>query len=937
MMGSASTPRKKSFEDYLHDVAGESQDVDEDDEVELQRLKVKITSSEDNRSTQSRSSQRRQRGTPVSGGISPQLTEARSFVNGLLSPFSPLLGHQEQREEFLEHVSLQPCRKVSVVVRVLPCEDDAQRCLFPHVKNVNPHFQMMKSPNDMVVVKPSAFGKVIPSSFTMETARLVAQVAHISSEDWARLYEFHHVMWPSYDEGTQNADQFSTMDSLSRAVVQDAVVERQSSLLISMGQAPTCLGGTYEQKTCQLAKIIAHCQRLMEPKSVATVSMVELKEGKNTFRDLLNRRNTQVSIRHVDMKGAVLEGLSHIPIDEVHNHWPKDQASTVVATISIWDNAVSHDINREPDSQITCVELAQSLGPIAKAQSKSSTVSLGLALRQLLRHAPQGVDPAISFRESTITKVLQRSLEASKIVLLASVSQLSHDYETTLATLNFLRHLLVKPGKTASSPFPKRQPQASPTTADTITMTDMLQEYATDETMLQQIIADPRQRLAKIMKPSPTKKADADIEIVPSSDEDYNPVDYMQNFDIDEPAWQSPVPTLREETRLPSTSIRNGVKQSLWVDAQQPLKDDWNMEEPNDDPMPYPSLSESSQDESESPPWQRSIPHAEGKLFDDYSGNDALGEHDDDKASYSRQGPLPIEELVQPHAAGDNSFDESEEASLDQESDQFFAQDDVYPDQQKVEDLFGESRVLEAERPSMELFEASSRGSNDLSSLVETQGSQLNVQDDDFNREEKDAESVGPEFLGANEISHEIVFAADDEYDSDSLSSGHEEPQMWSENREIEYGKDDLDPSPAAYHAEGTQSETTLDMPGVYNQSIDGLLTSRESRSTFSIARGNGSSQNTDTAYDTTKDQTSRYEIRQDGQSWQRPAFEAVSPLGPAQSSHRGTGQSSHENITDGHVVERTTAGEFQVLEVAADQMQNWQSALWRSRYVSSK
>jgi hypothetical protein len=71
----------------------------------------------------------------------------------------------------------------------------------------------------------------------METAKLVAHVAHISSEDWARLYEFHHVMWQSSVSTTNNEStdtdypscippsQYNTMDALSRAVSQDALVE----------------------------------------------------------------------------------------------------------------------------------------------------------------------------------------------------------------------------------------------------------------------------------------------------------------------------------------------------------------------------------------------------------------------------------------------------------------------------------------------------------------------------------------------------------------------------------------------------------------------------------------------------------------------------------------------------------------------------------------
>lgn len=103
----------------------------------------------------------------------------------------------------------------------------------------------------------------------METAKLVAQVANIASEDWARLYEFHHVMWPPTPTQTpvkiqtntppaqaqaqvqatnttpraeDLSSSYNTMDSLSRAAVQDLLAEHKSSLLISVGHESSCFG-----------------------------------------------------------------------------------------------------------------------------------------------------------------------------------------------------------------------------------------------------------------------------------------------------------------------------------------------------------------------------------------------------------------------------------------------------------------------------------------------------------------------------------------------------------------------------------------------------------------------------------------------------------------------------------------------------------------------
>ncbi|KAG7367528.1 myosin heavy chain [Nitzschia inconspicua] len=581
------------------------------------------------------------------------ISEAKSFVNGLLSPFSPILVKEnlpaEDRTECMQFVSLQPCRKVSVVVRVLsvPEGDDhdadgrsIQRCVFPHYKDdeedhgsayVTNQTTNLKEggdddtfeydasskrvviPRDMVVVNPTAFGKYIPSQVTMETAKLVAQVAHISSEDWARLYEFHHVMWPSTSTPLESKNndvtngsstskkvqsQYNTMDALSRAVSQDALVEHQSSLLISLGQEASCIGTDSDAEQLGLwTMILNQCHALVETKGMLRLSMVEVLEDKpDSFRDLLfhshrhhhhhhhhqqqqqqqqqqddpNNTDRQeasfekpiITLRHPDMNGAVLEGLTEVPIDSMpalleslarrrrRRNKAVSASTAVIGILKYWDSAVSFELNRQPCSQITCVELSN--GHSNKAESiihRKSTVSLGQALRQLLLRSsgtpkakpaetntnsgttPLGAGanlPAVSFRETTLTKVLQRAMESSKICLVASISPLSKDYEQTITTLNYLRRLLVQPGKTVSSPFkPSKHHQdgegvgnisfASTLSSKAATQADVsafssrrnderLQELAQQKGVLESLVADPRQRLAKILKTSPARK-----------------------------------------------------------------------------------------------------------------------------------------------------------------------------------------------------------------------------------------------------------------------------------------------------------------------------------------------------------------------------------------------------------------------------------------------
>jgi len=902
---STSTSRK-SFGDYLHDVAGESHDLDDEDEEELRRLKV--IPSEGNKSTQSLTSQQRPRETPLSGMTSPQLTEARSFVNGLLSPFSPLLEQKQERDEYLEFLSLQPCRKVSVVVRVLPCEEHLQRCLFPHVKATNPLMRVPNSPHDMVVVKPSAFGKVIPSSVTMETARLVAQVAHISSEDWARLYEFHHVMWPFSAEGKggEDPDQFRTMDSLSRAVAQDALGEGQSSLLISMGQAPTCVGDGYDKQNCQLSKIIALCRRLMEPKSAVTVSIVEIREGKNSFIDLVNPSNKQVYLRHVDMKGAVLEGLSQVSIDEIHDHWPTTQASTVIATINIWDDSASHDTNKEPDSRITCVELSQSTESYSRAQYRSCTVSLGLALRQLLRQSTRGTDPVIAFRESAITKVLQRSLEGSKIVLLASVSQLSQDYETTLTTLNFLRGLLVRQGKTASSPFTMQPTENDGQIEETTTMTDKLQEYVTDETILQQITADPRQRLAKIMKTSPPQKLPMDIETVPSPEEDYNPVDYMQGLDSEEHSWYSPGQASRKGTRESSSPIYPELEQyRIAEETAQITTSEWSMEEPDEFPMEYPSASDSSSDKSP----QSQSSEARAQAFD-YGDDDALADHQD-LDTFSLEGLLPAEEGFLAHP-NHNEFDRTD--------DHYFHSDGLQlpvDHGRKGEEISGGSvKTNEGVNFPVRLSDNRNHASNDRLVPVHDHGQF------DTEGHEDLSEATGKSSSSDCDVSHEIVFTSEDEEDNGSV---YEQPIIWSDSRKFEEDQDywhQPSATPSLMPVAKAYEQAT------YEQNTDESFISGKSHHTFPFLDGKLSMDDPKVP-----EPESLRRVRSDSQYRHRSAFESVSPLGGINSSLHDLEEPYRDNSTVyQHTVTDRTEVETRVQEKAVDYNQDIQQALWRSR-----
>jgi len=395
-------------------------------------------------------------------------------------------------------------------------------------------------------------------------------------------------------------------------------------------------------------KIINQCSVMLETKGVVRLTMVEILEpssggggsSSNTnstsprhhptsgdsFRDLLappGQKSTSIYLRHPDMKGAVLEGLCEVEIDSMpallealsisrnrRRHRRKSKGgghgdgaasvapTTIIGTLYYWENAVAFELKKPCNSTVTCVELASSnhnFDTMESISRRKSTVSLGQALRQLLlqqatdKHAAEHtseVAPVISYRETTLTKVLQRSMESSKIVLIASVSSLCRDYDQTVTILNYLRRLLVKPGMTLTSPFGGDKDNTNTTRGGTVTpktakmnnrknsdinrsipwspeateQEKILKEVLIrDNRMMDYMVSDPRQRLAKILDmgtPSPSRSAN----IYPATDNSTVGSNYSatQSNSYSEP--------LKESQQVVESSIesRQGRRQPSW-------------------------------------------------------------------------------------------------------------------------------------------------------------------------------------------------------------------------------------------------------------------------------------------------------------------------------------------------------------------------------------
>ena len=573
---------------------------------------------------------------------------------GPLSPFSPdarrarteIRGDRQQKHPSASapgQWSLLPCRKVSVLVRVKPPgarwdgenrgsgagggidgDDEAspQLGIFPllppgvaasHAGGTDddaPAIGLLslaselsssaatgasQAANSLVVVNPTAFGTRLPSDLTMETARLVAEVGHIDSEDWARRYRFDDILWPNGPEGNGGGTMSSsvgagrsdgTLIAAARAMAGDALSGR-SSVLCTLGSVGSgrpyaafgraglrvALGKKRSRRTPPsldesdrvavldrvgvLGLLVAELNDFSRMDHVDfTVSLLEVVDD-DVLRDLFRAPNTefdpgQPRLRHPDHFGAVVQNMTELTfgsvkeveqaLSEAAQHSVGPFASSMrrghlIATIKV---AVSSgrrndttiqivDLNHgeEPDAETAGSE-ASALDATQKRRSASVRKSLS-GLRGVLRglivqEAQRSSYQTLSYRECTLTKLLQRSLDSidSRAILVACVDPAKEAYHRSVQTLNYVNRLWIKPGITAQSPFEARVKGVEsiqtatarnlfPSTADaTGTNEDGIDDGAllqklrtsTDRSVLTSLVSDPRQRVATLLASS---------------------------------------------------------------------------------------------------------------------------------------------------------------------------------------------------------------------------------------------------------------------------------------------------------------------------------------------------------------------------------------------------------------------------------------------------
>ncbi|GFH43555.1 hypothetical protein CTEN210_00028 [Chaetoceros tenuissimus] len=153
----------------------------------------------------------------------------------IISPFSPRarklrLKHSNNTPVTTSSLqwSMKPSRKVSILVNVMPHlqshlynEEETTLCLYPNsapdevivegdkmtfspARSVKSSYSVTSTSSilnkatpaqEVLLVNPDIFGD-IPTSITLETARMVQYFSNKSSEDWVRKFKFDEVCWP---------------------------------------------------------------------------------------------------------------------------------------------------------------------------------------------------------------------------------------------------------------------------------------------------------------------------------------------------------------------------------------------------------------------------------------------------------------------------------------------------------------------------------------------------------------------------------------------------------------------------------------------------------------------------------------------------------------------------------------------------------------------
>lgn len=326
--------------------------------------------------------------------------ESQSKRPKIISPFSPRARKMRMKQpsagagqpvEFSSQVqwSMAPSRKVSILVNVSPHidatvsnnDEENTLCLYPNVafddqgmqgqgglsgsaslgynspaRSIRSSYSVTSQSSilnkagpgqEVILVNPSAFGDMIPTSITVETARVVQQFSNIASEDWVRKFKFDEVCWPDVKQlvGIKKQNTNATMDDISRATVADVIngksavlfgygvhlsgrLESMFGSIAGKGIDPLSTIGGRKSIGLELGLLGLILSKLLDKQKIEMkqmtfkVSIVEILD-EDVIRDLLQKPPSSASrvaeksirIRHPDNKGAIIENATELQIE----------------------------------------------------------------------------------------------------------------------------------------------------------------------------------------------------------------------------------------------------------------------------------------------------------------------------------------------------------------------------------------------------------------------------------------------------------------------------------------------------------------------------------------------------------------------------------------------------------------------------------------------
>jgi hypothetical protein len=526
-----------------------------------------------------------------------------------MSPFSPLLQKikrkrpTQQRGREFDEFSLNPCRRVSIVVAVgngsesSSIDDENQICIFPT--------RDADSTRELIVLNPKAFGRLIPPQTSQQdVAKMVSQIAPLAQEDWTRTFRFQHVVWPQKHTHQKNHSVIhrefpdNTLMNLCSGAANDILAKDSTSNRIfvavgNSGKTETLFGSIATQKP-SVAEVFAQSvqdlsrdellrrygllgwtvqsilDRLPEDKTaVCTLSVLEVSDENSLFDLLATRPFTQDASKRVTLRynngsnhawskdevqargtgtvGAVVEGLSNQPIDSLKglahsmrrafaaalHEKRKTSRGTLVISVRVWQQAEKSQFQQkfEKNTAIQFVDLGvvehDEMPAYFKrnAAIRKSESVLGSVLRGgLLREA--GNDAVIPYRDSALTKVLQRSMDHpdSRTIVMASLSPGIKAHDESMSTLRYISRLTSKPGQELQSTsfdsiMQTSATGGSPSSSAPLNLSELTKEDGSSAYLLQNLLSDPRQRLAKLVIPGKTSKDVASFSFEVGDDE----------------------------------------------------------------------------------------------------------------------------------------------------------------------------------------------------------------------------------------------------------------------------------------------------------------------------------------------------------------------------------------------------------------------------------